>query len=350
MKKMLRTLALAVLVVAVSMTGLGWFFWGKRTVWPEFPEGTDRYAPQVVAEVERDFGWRTGDKIEITVYIRQQPGTEIDLEALAIQGDFEIAAPPAIYAADRNDGSRLVKLTLSVQSFSLKPSWKLNATMTYRLAGKPDDMLVTLPAVELFTSKTWDGRPEIKDASEYVNGNHALVNGLIVLGGVIFLLLCVRIVRVAMNEVIETDSPPARVSPREKARQDFERVWARIAAGDTAVENYKDIERILRRLYRIEARTLREVNWELHNHPYRKEALTVLILTGKVLYQGQYLSDAEHLSIRASFDTMLPPPGANGVEKVRALKAAPVKTRAASSAKTGTETGAETNAETSGQA
>ncbi len=323
MKKSLVACALAALVVLGSMIGLGAFYWGQRTIWPEFaPVAAENpLAPQVVADYERDFAWRTGDRITVDIYIKQQPGTEVDLNTLAIQGDFEISGGPDIFTRDKKDGSRYIRLRLPVQAFNLKPNWQLNATMTYRVVGQVDEQLITLPAVVLYSSPTWDGeRKEIKeDSAQPVFGFDLYVNGAIILGGIVLLIGCVRVIRRAKSGI---DEPPVPVvlSPREIARREFLKVWALIMQGYVSEENYKEIERIIRRLYRLEARTMREINWELHNHPHREHVVEILSLCDKVLYHRMFLNESEHEQIWAAFNKILPDPARAVVRPVVTLQ------------------------------
>lgn len=322
MRKSFVACALAALVLLVSMGGLAWFYWGQRTIWPEFApvaseNSQDSLSPQVVAEYERDFGWRTGDRVTIDIFIKQQPGTEVDLNTLAIQGDFEVSGGPDIFTRDKKDGSRLIRLRLPVQAFNLKPNWQLNATMTYRVHGQVDEHLITLPAVVLYSSPTWDSqRKEIKeDSAKPVFGWDLLVNSAIILGGIVLLIGCVRVIRRAKSGV---DEPPLPVilSPRQIARREFLKVWALIMAGHVTEENYKEIERILRRLYRLEARTMREIDWELNNHPHRVHVVEILSLCDKVLYYRQILDPSEHERIWAAFNIILPDPAASRIRLV----------------------------------
>lgn len=310
MRKLLVTYALAALIVLVSSVGLGWFYWDQRTIWPEFapPAQDNPLAPQVVADVERDFGWRTGDRIYVDLYIKQQKGTSVDLNTFAIQGDFEVSGEPDVTTRDRKDGTKLVRYRIPVQAFNLKPNWKLNATMTYRIEGVVDDQLITLPALALHTSPTWDGRKEIKEESaKPVFGYDLLLNAAIILGGIALLVVSIKVYRRAASGI---DDPPVFVSlsPRHIARRDFLAVWALIKAGDVREENYKEIERIFRRLYRLEARTMRELKWEMNNHLHRDDVVRILSLCDQVLYSRHHLNDAEHEEIWEAFNRMLPSP------------------------------------------
>jgi len=329
MRKTFVACALAALVVLVSIGGLTWFYWGQRTIWPEFPpvaaeNSADSLAPQVVADFERDFGWRTGDRVVVDIYIKQQPGTEVDLNTLAIQGDFEVSGAPDFFTRDKQDGSRLIRLRLPVQAFNLKPNWQLNATMSYRVIGGVDEHLITLPAVVLYTSPTWDGqRKEIKeDSAQPVFGWDLLINSAIILGGIVLCIVCIRVIRRAKSGV---DEPPLPVilGPREIARREFLKVWALIEQGYVTEENYKEVERVIRRLYRLEVRTIREINWELSNHPHREYVVEILSLCDKKLYYGLPLDSSEHERIWAAFNKILPDPAVRSTAGVRLAETTP---------------------------
>jgi len=234
-----------------------------------------------------------------------------------------VSGAPDIFTKDKKDGARYIRLRLPVQAFNLKPSWQLAASMTYRVNGQVDEKLITLPAVVLYSSPTWDGeRKEIKEESaKPVFGWDLYVNAAIILGGIVLLVVCIRVIRRANSGV---DEPPVPIilSPREIARREFLKVWAKIRAGDVSEENYKEIERVIRRLYRLESRTMREINWELNNHPHREHVVEILSLCDKVLYHRMYLDESEHERIWGAFTRILPDP-AQAV--VRPIQAAPKK-------------------------
>src|SRR4029450_9053170 len=170
----------------------------KRTIWPEFPPAADS-APQVVTQVEPDFAWRTGDRIPVHIYVREQPGTQIDLNSLAVEGNFHVRGQPDIFVRDFKDGSRLVHIKLNLQSFNVAEQWTFKAMMSYTVAGSRESYAAKLPETVLYTSRTWDGRMELKDGRlPVVHGLHywttaaALLAGL---GGLIFALWYLRRLR-----------------------------------------------------------------------------------------------------------------------------------------------------------
>lgn len=310
MKRTLRMTAGAALIIALVTGMMALTFWSDRTVWPDFPtSSTGGSAPQMVMEVERDYGWRIADRIPVTLYIKQQPGTTIDINTMAIEGDFIIAGQPQIFVRENKDGSRFIKVRLDVQTFNARKSWDLNANMSYRVNGKVEDSLVKLPGLKLYASPTWDGRERIEEGKqETVQGYHAFVTAAILLAAVLGLLVCMSLIRHWRDENEDTYvEPEPKLGPRAIARRDFDLVWSKIVAGDVDEENYREIERVIRKLYRIEARTVREIAWELYNHPYKKQTLTIIILCDRVLYQKMVLSDKEHEAILNSFNEMIPP-------------------------------------------
>jgi len=305
MKGQIRFVAWSALSMILCLGIIAALYWPKRAIWPQFPQSAEP-APQVVVQVDRDFAWRTGDHIPVSVFIKQKPGVAVDLNSLAIEGDFEIAGNPQIFVREERDGTRLVRVLVTLQSFNVKEKLQLKANMSYLAGGQRGTKVVSLPGLELYTSRTWDGRTEIKDGPlPALNGFHWLITVLALLvglGGSIWCLGYIRRLRAAGGE---TKAGP--LSARALARRDFEAVWRRIRIGDQSEDNYKEIERIIRRLYRIEARTLPEIRFELtDNHPHLPQILVIMGQCGKVLYQGLLLSDKDKDDLESAFDEIVP--------------------------------------------
>jgi len=301
MSRHLKFVAWTVGVFLLCAAALTATFWSKRTIWPTFPPAADS-APQVVTQLEPDFAWRIGDRIPVHIYVREQPGTRIDLNSLAVEGDFEIAGQPDVFVREFKDGSRMIHISVNLQSFNVAEKWTFKAMMSYTVAGSKQSHTAQLPETVVYTSRTWDGREQIKDGPlPVVHGLHywttaaALLFGL---GGLVFGLWYLRRLRV-MQPIAEI---PA--SSWELARLQFEAVWAQIAAGDDSPERYKEIERIIRGHYRIESRTVKEVPFELGNHPHLSGILVILGGCEKVLFAHRALTNEEKLAIRTTFDAM----------------------------------------------
>jgi hypothetical protein len=316
MKRLFKASFWAALVVALSLGALTWLFWEQRTVWPAFSQappaaGTaavSPLAPRVVVQVERDYGWRTGDRIPITIYVKQMPGTIVDTTSLAIEGDFEILQQPkALVAREQKDGSWLYKIEVDVQSMNVQRSWTLNANMSYHVTATGDDNSVSLPGLKLYTSMTYDGRKQIQEGSQaFAYGNEALIVGLILAASMIGLIFGYRQYRkgLAEEKMRGQPKPPAvPLTPLLKVAHNFKIVWSRIQRGDYSVENYKELERNIRWLFHIEARTLKQIDLELEmtHNPFHQEVMIILTECDKVLYQEMYLSDAEHKAVYDAF-------------------------------------------------
>jgi hypothetical protein len=306
--KLIKLVAASTIVVLLAVSVLAAVFWKQRTIWPEFPAAQKAGEPQVAVQVEPDFAWRTGDQIPVTLYIKQQPNTSVDVNSLAVEGDFEIAKPPQVFVRDTKGGARYIRVDLVLQSVHVAPKLTLKANMSYFVDGDNDVHAVSLPGLELYTSKTWDGRPDLKDGPlAPKQGYHWLYTlaGLIL--GFLGLYGTIGYLRKLRDEYVP---PVQRLNPWQQAFADFQAVWARINAREDTEADYKEIERIVRRLYRVEPRTMREMEYELGiNHPHYKQIQVILTNTGKVLYKEQVLSDPEKIQIWEAFQHIFGPQG-----------------------------------------
>lgn len=307
MKRQFLFVFWSVVSVLVAVAGMTAIYWTQRTVWPDFPPASDP-APQVLVQVEPDFAWRIGDRVPVTIFVREAPGVEVDLNSLATEGDFEIAGNIEVVEREKRDGSRLVRITVYLQSFKAAEKLSFKALLGYTVGGSRDVRTLTIGAPDLYTSRTWDGRPDIKDGPLPVqHGWHYVVSAVALLvgfaGSIGALILLARYRRQAASQI---ESIP--LSRWQQARADFNQVWAQIAMGDESEERFKEIERIIRRLYHIESRTLREIPFEIgHNHPHLKGIKLILGGCGLVLYGHQKLTPEQKAAMRAAFDAMIPP-------------------------------------------
>jgi hypothetical protein len=303
--KLIKLVAASMIVVLLAVGVLAVVYWPQRTIWPAFPPSSN-LDPQVVVQVEPDFGWRTGDHVPLVIYIKQAPNTTVDVNSLAVEGDFEIAKPLDVFVRDTKDGARYIRLNLVLQSVHVAPKLTLKANMSYSKNGENEVHAVSVPAVELYTSRTWDGREELKDGPLGAKqGYHWYYTLGALLAGALGLYFSIGFLRKLRAEYV----PPAvKLSIWQQSLLDFEVVWSRIQAGEDTEVEYKEIERIIRRLYRVEPRTLWEMQYDLGmNHPHYKQIKIILTNTGKVLYKQQVLSDAEKIQIFEGFQQIFGP-------------------------------------------
>lgn len=326
MKNILTNVGALVICIALTIGGLVWVTKSDQTTWPDFntaPQATEPLAPQVVSVFERDFGWRIADVIPIEIYLKQKPGTVVDLHSLAIEGDFEIVENPTIVTRDFKDGSKSIAIKFRVQSMSNAKKLALKVSMVYKDNAKNEDHLIAIPAFEPYTSPTWDGRDLIKDGNPgYIHEYHLAWS----LGYIAFGLAAAAIafyLRRKWREEVKAEEARIWHTRRQIARREFDEAWARIEAGDFSLQNYKDVNECVRKLFRIESKVLREIEMELGGmHPYKAHTLKIMALTGQVLYHNRYLTAAENTAIKATFDQIVPPSVGHGEGQPTASEAA----------------------------
>ncbi|MBS1994543.1 MAG: hypothetical protein JSS83_28720 [Cyanobacteria bacterium SZAS LIN-3] len=311
------------LLVVAALAGLVWLGLNTWTTWPHFPSDPPAAgqpataeqlaaaaspAPEVIVTVDRDYAYRIGDIIPVTVYFKEKPGTVIDLHSIAIEGDFEIAQQPEFFERRTRDGARLVRGNIKLQSFSNTPKLTLKANLSYRIIATNEDVTVSLPAFEAYTSNTWDGRDIIQEG--HLRNKYGLdpyFTAALVLGGIFGVVFFFRLARrYALEQPIlfELKGLPSRF---QLARRDFNDIWARMEAGDRSADRYVEVAQLVRRLYRVETKTTLEASYYLlysYNGPL--QVTDILRACDRVIYRHEMLSDDEHDEIKRVFDKLVP--------------------------------------------
>jgi hypothetical protein len=327
---------LITLLIAAVCGSLAWLAWDGRTQWPTFPSdvvagqapteaqkaAAASLAPEVVVVVDRDYGYRIGDVIPVTIFFKEKAGSEIDLHSMAVDGDFEIVGEPTFFARSAADGSRRLRVEVKLQSFSPVPKLVLNANLSYRVKATNDDVTVTLPALEAYTSNTWDGRDIVQEGKLPFNpGLDPFATGGLVLGGlfgsIFFFSLFLRYRR-ERPIALELKGLPNRFL---LARRDFNEIWARMEAGDRSADRYAELSQLLRRLYKVETKTTLEASYFLlysYNGPI--QVADILRTCDRVIYRDEVLSEEDHLGIKAVFDYLVPSYSAEALAKLPPTK------------------------------
>ncbi len=326
------SIGLVALLLALAVGCCTALFWEDRTDWPQFPSdqvagagapavvspgagsaGTASAAPanqpEIVATLDRDFGWRIGDVVPVTVYMKQKPGTVIDMHSIALAGDFEMVGAPDLFELTRPDGSKVFRVKLKLQSFSVAPQLDLKANVSYRVVASNEDVTVDIPTIAPYTSKTWDGRKLIQEGKlVIIHGLHGWITLAYVLVGVFGTVFCWRLCRKFYNLLpvaVQRLLGPSRFI---KARRQFDAVWAKMEAGDRSRENYVALARIIRKLYLIETKTTLEAKyWYLYGHNGPASIADMLMECDKVIYLDRILTDEEHYRIKTIFDSLVQP-------------------------------------------
>jgi hypothetical protein len=318
----LTSLLLATLLIVVATAGISWLFWETRTTWPQFPSDIARgqaptveqlaaaksLAPEVFVKVDHDYAYRIGDVIPVTIFLKEKPGTQIDLHSIALEGDFEITGDPVIFERRTADGARRIRAEVKLQSFSAVPKWSFKADLSYRVIATNEDVTISLPAFEAYTSNTWDGRDIIQEGKIVFNyGFEPFATAALLLGGLIgaiyFFVLARRFSR-EQRVPYDLKSLPNRFL---LARRDFNVIWGQMEAGDRSADRYADLSQLVRRLYRVETKTTLEAGYYLlysYNGPI--QVVEVLKACDRVIYRHETLTESDHQQIKQVFDKLVP--------------------------------------------
>jgi len=262
----------------------------------------------VIVTVDRDYAYRIGDHIPVTVYFKEKPGTLIDLHSIAIEGDFEIAKQPTFFERRTKDGARLVRGDITLQSFSNTPKLTLKANLSYRVIATNEDVTVSLPAFEAYTSNTWDGRDIIQEghlANKY--GVDPYYTVALIFGGMFCAIFFFRLRRRYKNEMPVEYDMKALPSRFQLARRDFNDIWHKMEAGDRSADRYAEVSQLVRRLYRVETKTTLEASYYLlysYNGPL--QVTEILRACDRVIYRDETLNEEEHAEIKLVFDKLVP--------------------------------------------
>lgn len=351
------TRALFWTLILLVASGCGYLLWSqyKGADWPDMPPSVQApaqnpaksgdkadatasppLAPQVLVQLDRDFGYRIGDIVPVTIYVKQQAGTSVDLHTIALEGNFEIAGQETgredttpVEEKALDDGSKILRLKVKLQSFSVAPKLTAKMSVSYRVIAPNDEYTVVLPAIEVYTSNTWDQRDLIKTGElHYVQGWHWFINGALTLLSVTCVVIFWRLNRRFRSYLAESLPARRRIKRFVLARMRFDDVWSKIAAGDRASQHYEEIERIVRGLFDVETKTTEEAAyWFLYGNrgPYR--VVQILHQCDRVIYRGEVLSEEDNAQIKEIFDRLVPHYPAALIAEVAALTAGPSERR-----------------------
>lgn len=338
------------LLVATAAGYLLWEQYGGPD-WPDMPASTKQpsstqaqgdgsavppLAPQVVVQLDRDFGYRIGDIVPVTIYVKQQAGTRVDLHTIALEGNFEIAGQETgredttpVVEKSLEDGGKILRLKVKLQSFAVAPKLTAKMSVSYRVIAPNDEYTVVLPAIEVYTSNTWDQRDLIKTGElVFLQGFHWLINGALTVLSIVGVVMFWRLNRRFRSYLAESLPARRRIKRLVLARMRFDAVWSKIAAGDRASQHYEEIERIVRGLFEVETKTTEEAAyWFLYGNrgPYR--VVQILHQCDRVIYRGEVLSEEDNAQIKEIFDRLVPHYPAALIAEVAALTAGPSERR-----------------------
>lgn len=293
-----------VIVVVLLLGAAGWFVYGTGdgVDCPEFPQSSE---PAVIVQVEPDFGYRIGDLVPITVFIKEPPGTKVDVASMALEGDFEIRGEPTLTKHQLADQSSVYCLKLTLQSFNAKRKLGASMSMVWEVANDPELKEIRQTLVEVYTSYTWDGRPKIQDGPLpfRTNAYHWYVSAAILLlsfGGLVWSILYSWWVDKAKAAYArQVYNSPAMVCKRK-----VDAALAKIETGDASESNFREIDVALRDYLGVSTVLLKHLPIVLVT-AYRNHIMRVIIGCEKVIYRKQTLTDQELRQMRQDLDDVL---------------------------------------------
>lgn len=270
--------------------------------WPEFPE-SDGTTPVAVVELERDFGWRTGDIVPVTIYIKEGPSTVCDTKTLVVQGDARLRDYEA-RAEIAPDGSRAVVIRMELQAFVWKQPWLVKPSIAFRPA--PDAELTTmeLPEVEILTSPTFEGWRDDRPRDRHPKEPPRLMPlasydwlGTLAVATVALMVLIASLHAIVLRFTAvakpRKEPPPAPETPADLLRK-METAVARMEEGGEQESGCELIERTMRNLYGVESTGFLKLQQAAAgDKPQYMPLVLVLGFTHEVLYARKGLDTDE---------------------------------------------------------
>jgi len=190
-------------LLVVALLSLASYFGYRAFTAPEWPDfvaageaaaqtATGGSLPLIARVDERDYGYRTGDIVNVHLFVKQEKGIVVDTQAVTVQGDFEMAEKPSVASKKLANGSMVYRLDLRLQSFKVAPKVVLAGTISAKRAESNTRFDTALPSTEVFTSNTYDGRPNLMEGQDpriaawWYYSRHIVP---LLIAGIIFLLV-----------------------------------------------------------------------------------------------------------------------------------------------------------------
>lgn len=276
----------------------------NNSTWPVLPDKPGP-SPTVMVEVERDFSHRIGDAIPVTIYIKQFAGTTVDIEGLALEGDFELRGEFKTDARSTADGGKILRVRGVLQSFSINPKLRSRISMQWAPDGTKSWQEIEKTEFFLHTSKTWDGRDQIQEGKlTFLGGWHwAKTLAWLILPIIIAIWATIYI----RNERLRMPPPTPhsgswQMSENQWAQERFDVCWERLVNGERDPEIFQEIDFLVRRLMDVESVELRWLDIVLDGHPQKQQAVYIIHSCEQVAFRNKQLSDEQIARIKPLFE------------------------------------------------
>lgn len=290
MKKKPIITAIAIVALAVAVTAVVVQARRERQ-WPDFLTAKQD-APRYNTEVkDRDFGFRTGNHVPVTLYFKLLPGMELMTEQMVVNGDFEVVSRKE-YRETRGEDT-LVRVDLVLQAFVLKPKLEVKPTITYKSTADGDPKKLDLLTVEVYTSQTYDGRksehPKEANLGPINDGHLWLTAACIIAGGcgvlvAVHMLVGKRLPRLKRQPKVNPGPFPAGWSAVQEA-------WRVISEGDRTKPAFANVAGLVRTFFGVDPLTVSELSGSAL--PEKEPLIAFLAICEKALWTDTQIDDVE---------------------------------------------------------
>jgi hypothetical protein len=280
----------------------------------------------IVVGSPRNFGYRIGELIPVTIVISGDNNVRVNLEALQRgfltndASDFEPAGKPVVTMEERN-GKKIWRVQILVRSWVMKPVLVLNCDFHYAIELLPDGKTpnwkpVTTPDFVIETSNTaTDAAKELLpgDMDFKESPKPALVKPLKIAGYVLLSLLPLWLLIKLWQRV----RPARPLTTREQAWLEFDAVMDEAKAqGGLKYEHLQRIAGTLRSFLHIDAVPLSQVAIPLEQffaiYDNRVEMMTISVSAlsklERALYSKMPLTHNEQIALMQEIERIVPRP------------------------------------------
>jgi len=289
---------IAGLAIAFAAAFVTWLALRPLHTAPEWPDFlTDKQdAPRYNYEVkERDFGYRTGNHVPVTLYFKLLPGMELATDQIVINGDFNVVSRKET-KRQRVGENTLVRVDCVLQAFVLKPKLEAKPTVVYKTSATSDPKKFDMLTIEVYTSQTFDGRKsehpkERSDIAEINDGHLNVTLGFIITGGLGLVLAVGMLVRAIKPRILSPKKPVVASGRFPSGWTAVQEAWVAITDGDHSKEAFTKVAHLIRSFFGVASLTVTEISRS--SLPEKEPLAQFLTVCETALWTDRKLDDAE---------------------------------------------------------
>lgn len=264
--------------------------------------GNRKVPPQMVLLVQpNDYGYRLGDAVPVTAYIRYPLNWQVDAGAAEMTGDFSELSVRSVNEQVRGK-TNYVRVRFDVQSFQPKPLLQGTISLPCYDRTHSQPYIIT-GSFTAGTSPTWDGRMRLipsatkKAAPGFWPAALLLLVGL---GG------CCYCTVYATRRRHGRPKPLKPISPREQQGRLFFAAWAECCADRCNLSAVRAMDTLVRRWLGVEAVLPQDLFSVLEDKAVAGAAAVVLTHCERVLFAQIALTEEQCGEIATSGKVLFP--------------------------------------------